>query len=69
MWRFYGKPSVDAENHFTDVPDGAYYTRAVLWMASTGATSGTSPTTFSPHDNVSRAHFATFLWRMEQGQS
>ena len=69
MWRFYGKPSVDTENHFTDVPDGAYYTRAVLWMASTGATSGTSPTTFSPHDDVSRAHFATFLWRMEQGQS
>ena len=48
---------------FTDVPRGAPYAAAVQWMRDSGITTGTSPTTFSPERSLTRAQFATFLWR------
>jgi hypothetical protein len=35
----------------------------VAWMAATGITTGTSPSTFSPDDPVTRGQLATFLHR------
>lgn len=48
---------------FFDVPNNAYYTTAVGWLAATGITTGTGVGTFSPNDNVSRGQMATFLHR------
>ena len=48
---------------FTDVRRDAPYTEAVLWMLDTEITQGTTPTTFSPDRSLTRAQFATFLWR------
>lgn len=48
---------------FTDVPAGSYYEDAVDWMEDQAITTGTTATTFSPLDDVTRAQFATFLWR------
>ena len=50
---------------FTDVPNGSYYEKAVLWALENNITTGTGPTTFSPHDPCIRAQFATFLWRYQ----
>lgn len=50
-------------NPFTDVPDGAYYHDAVLWALSKNVTSGTSPNTFGPSMDCTRAQVVTFLWR------
>jgi hypothetical protein len=63
LWRFAGEPAPPATHPFTDVPAGAYYEDAVAWLAQTGVTTGTSPTTFSPKAPVTRAQMATFLWR------
>lgn len=63
LWRFRGSPAA-APGPFSDVPAGQYYTEAVGWLAESGITTGTSPTTFSPDDVVSRAQMATFLWRL-----
>ena len=49
-----------------DVDPDAYYAQPIAWLADTGATTGTSPTTFSPDDNVTRGQLATFLWRLDQ---
>ena len=38
---------------------------AVDWLVATGATTGTSPTTFSPARTATRGEMATFLWRLE----
>ena len=46
---------------FVDVSAGALYADAVAWMATTGITTGTSATTFSPGDVVTRGQFAAFL--------
>lgn len=52
-----------ASSRFTDVPDGTWYSTPVAWMAATGITTGTTPTTFSPHDPLTRGQTATFLHR------
>ena len=51
-------------NHFTDVPNDAWYTEYVLMMADAGFIKGKTPTTFAPDDNITRAEFATLLYRM-----
>lgn len=66
LWRAAGSPD-GAAHHFEDVPAGAYFEQAVAWASEKGITGGTSPTTFSPHDRVSRAQMVTFQWR-EAGQ-
>ena len=48
---------------FTDVVPGSWYEQAVLWAAETGITAGTSATTFSPNDELTREQLATFLRR------
>ena len=48
---------------FDDIASGAYYEPAVTWMIANEVTAGCSSSLFCPNDNVSRAQFATFLWR------
>ena len=60
-------PSVVLATHtFADVPDGKYYTAAVEWAGDNGITTGTSATTFSPDDSVTRAQNVTFAHRYDQ---
>lgn len=53
----------NATTSFTDVPSGAYYADAVSWAVQKEVTTGTSNTTFSPGNSVTRAQAVTFLWR------
>ena len=63
LWRAFGSPDpAGTELPFEDVPENAYYRKAVLWAAERGITSGTSPTTFSPKASCTRAQVVTFLW-------
>ena len=48
---------------FSDVYESDYYADAVAWAKDTGVTAGTSATTFSPNNTVTRAEAVTFLWR------
>ena len=63
LYRMAGEPEVTGENPFTDVPDGQWYTDAVLWAAENGITEGTSETTFAPNSALSREDMATLLYR------
>ncbi len=63
LWALNGKPEPSlTELPFTDVRTTAFYYKAVLWAVEKGITSGTTPTTFSPHDPCSRAQAVSFLW-------
>lgn len=67
LWRVAGSPkSTMTVCPFTDVAPSDYYYEAVLWAVENGITSGTSATTFSPDDTVTRAQSVTFLWRLAQ---
>ena len=64
LWRVMGEPAPSAsECPFTDVDKSDYYYNAVLWASENGITSGTSATTFSPEDSVTKGQMVTFLYR------
>jgi len=54
-----------ASTPFADVPQGSWFQDAVAWAFNGGITTGTSPSTFSPHRNLTRGEFVTFLYRIE----
>ncbi|MEZ5246594.1 MAG: S-layer homology domain-containing protein [Acidimicrobiales bacterium] len=62
--RFTGSSTAGPIAGFTDVPAGAFYTDAVVWLKTEGITTGTSATTYSPNDVVTRAQMAAFLHRL-----
>ena len=65
LWRAAGSPEpASMNNPFTDLEEGSYYYKAVLWAAEQGITKGTSETTFSPYGECTRAQAVTFLWRV-----
>lgn len=61
LWAMVGRPTVEKDNPFEDVPEGAYYTQALLWAVAEGITSGTTATTFSPDQTVTREQIVLFL--------
>jgi VCBS repeat protein/S-layer family protein len=63
LWRAAGAPTGNPGHGFADVPSGAYYEEAVKWAKAGGITTGTSPSTFSPSQNVTRGQLVTLLWR------
>jgi len=64
LWRAAGSPAPRTSGQsFTDVASGSYYYDAVLWAIEKGITNGTTSTTFSPNDTVTRGQMVTFLYR------
>ena len=57
------QPDAGDPHSFTDVTNDAQ-DDAISWMANTGITTGTSPTTFAPDDTLRRAQVAAFLHRL-----
>ena len=66
LWRAAGSPEPSSsKNPFSDVKDGEYYYKAVLWAVEKGITKGTSATKFSPDETCTRGQIVTFLYRSE----
>ena len=63
IYRMAGRPKTEAENKFTDVKAGKYYTKAVTWAQSNGIVNGRTETAFDPDGDIKRAEFATMLYR------
>jgi len=59
--RFHDRPCL--HEGFTDIPPKAYYAEAVEWMAAEDIANGLKDDLFGPDKPVTRAQFATFLWR------
>lgn len=62
LWRIAGRPA-GGVTAFTDVPDGQWYSDAVAWAAQEGIVLGTTRTTFSPDEALTREQLATILLR------
>ena len=70
LWRANGCPEPKSQTCvFEDVALNSYYGKALLWAIEEGITDGTSDTAFSPDMVCSRAHMATFLYRMTDGEA
>ena len=65
LYRYACSPKGGASTPFTDIKAGAFYAKPVAWAYSTGVTTGTSATTFSPNESCTRGQAVTFLYRVE----
>ncbi len=66
LYRIAGKPDVTGLEHpFTDVPENIYYSDAVTWAYNEGLVFGTTKTTFSPNDNITRLQLVKILYRYD----
>ena len=63
LHRLVDEPDAPPHNFSDVVAD--WQQDGVSWMAHTGITTGTSPTTFAPEDTLTRAHLVTFLYRYQ----
>ncbi|MDW3217932.1 MAG: SpoIID/LytB domain-containing protein [Acidimicrobiales bacterium] len=62
--RFAGaRMEIDEIVNFVDVDPGEFFYEPVQWMVTEKLTTGLSDDTFGPHDDNTRAHIATFVWR------
>ncbi len=62
IWRALGSPKPTEMSDFADVPDHAYYAKAVAWAVENGVTNG-YPDGFRPEQVCTRGEVVTFLWR------
>lgn len=64
LYRLAGEPALtDTAHPFTDVAEGKWYTKAVIWAYVNGITTGKTENTFAPGDDISRGEFAVLLLR------
>lgn len=64
LYRLEGKPSVEGlTTGFTDVPDGQWYTAAIIWANQNRIVAGVSETQFAPNGQITREQMAAILYR------
>lgn len=63
LYRISGSPSVFGLDRFKDIQRNSYYEIPVLWAERLCLTNGTSKTTFTPDDPVTRQDLAVFFMR------
>ena len=68
IYNMENQPDAGERHPFTDVTD-ASQDDAISWMANTGITTGTSPTTFAPDETLKRGQVAAFLHRLDDEPS
>lgn len=55
--------------YFIDVPESAYYYKAVAWASNRYVVSGTTLQKFSPYSTCTRAQIVTMLYRMQRSDT
>lgn len=53
---------------FIDVPEGTWYTKAVVWAAKAQVVNGVGDGRFAPSDNITREQIAAILYRYSGGR-
>lgn len=68
LWRAEGSPEpTSGKNPFTDVHEGDFYYKAVLWAYEKGITDGVTATEFRPKEVCKRGQIVTFIYRAKGG--
>ena len=68
LYRAANEPDVRAASTFADVKDGKYYAEAVAWAQKNSIVNGRTASEFDPNGKITRAEFATMLYRFEAAQ-
>jgi hypothetical protein len=65
IWKLEGKPVPTGKNPFKDIPDGSWYTEAVVWAAENSIVSGNG-NGFNPSKLITRQEMITMLYNYLQ---
>ena len=69
LYRLEGEPSVaDLPNPFGDVPEGEWYTDAVVWAAANGIVYGYGDGRFGPGNPITKEQLAAIIHRTQQAK-
>lgn len=63
LYRMHNQPEVEGGAKFTDVAEGSWYEKAVIWASENGIVNGVSETEFSPDANITREQMAAMVYR------
>jgi hypothetical protein len=63
LYRAAGEPEITGAGMFTDVPEDAYYAKAVAWAEANGIAKGVGTGAFDPAGTLTREQGFTFLYR------
>ena len=63
LYRMEGSPYVSYQNIFSDVPDGKWYSKAIIWAYKEGIVSGYSDGRYGIKDNITREQIARMLYQ------
>lgn len=63
IYRMAGEPETVYTNRFSDIGDGLFYTKPVMWAAEKGIVTGYNNGMFGPADYITREQLATMLYR------
>ena len=64
LYRLNGEPKVEYETKFPDVPDGQFYSKAVIWAAEAEVVTGyTDSGYFGTNDPITREQMVTMMYR------
>ena len=66
LWRMEGKPAVEFTEDFTDVKDGKYYSKAVIWAKNNEIVNGVSEGVFDPGGKITREQLAAMMYRFSE---
>lgn len=62
LYRAFNRPVVTSSSPFTDVQRSDYYGDAVIWAYNNDIVNGTSPTTYSPTNDITREQMAVLFY-------
>lgn len=63
LYRMEGEPAVQYSHKFSDVANGLFYSKPVIWAAQNGIVNGYDDGTFGPAKSLTREQLATMLFR------
>jgi len=66
LYRLEGSPDESYSAIFEDVPDGTFFTKAVMWAQANGIVSGYGNGKFGPADPINREQIAVMMYRYAQ---
>ena len=68
LYRIAGEPASNGVHPFTDVAPGSWYENAISWAYECQVVNGTSSTTFSPDEMITREALVTIFYRYAASQ-
>ena len=63
LYALEGKPAVEKEGNFPDVPSGKWYSDAVNWAANSSVMSGYTTGSFLPNAGITRQQFMATIYK------